>query len=48
MPERLCVMSIGQDWVDGRFEIECFCGWEAETAFDEREDAVKEWEKHRA
>lgn len=48
MVDRLCVMQIGQDFVAGVWDVECFCGWSAETAYDEREDAVRAWEAHRA
>lgn len=47
MTERLCVYSItlNEDW---NYDVTCFCGWSAETAFDEREGALTEWQRHQA
>lgn len=44
--KRLCVYSVTLDpeaWV---YDATCFCGWSAGTAFDEREDAVAEAQRH--
>lgn len=47
MPERAHVMEIGQDFIDGHWSVACFCGWEAATLWDDREDAVAEYQRHK-
>lgn len=46
MTERACVMQLDQDFIDGGYDVSCFCGWKAETCFDEREDAVDAFNGH--
>lgn len=48
MADRAHVMEIGQDFIDGHWSVSCFCGWEAATLWDDREDAVQEYERHRS
>lgn len=45
--ERACVMVIDQDFLYGQWSVSCFCGWEADTVWDDREGAESEWRKHR-
>jgi hypothetical protein len=47
LPERAHVMEIGQDFIDGHWSVSCFCGWSAETLWDDREDAVAEYQRHK-
>ena len=40
-------MEIGQDFIDGHWSVSCFCGWEAPTLWDDREDAVIDYQRHK-
>lgn len=47
MADRACVMQLDQDFIDGHWSVSCFCGWEAETLWDDQLDAEEEYQRHR-
>lgn len=47
MTERAHVMEIGQDFVLGHWAVTCFCGWDPLKLWDDREDAVAEYQRHK-
>jgi hypothetical protein len=47
MRERACVMQLDQDFIAGGWSVSCFCGWQAETCWDDLLDAEEEYQRHR-
>jgi hypothetical protein len=46
--DRAHVGRVDADPIDYGFAVSCFCGWEADGVFEEREDAESAYRKHRA
>lgn len=44
--DRACVMELEQDFLYGHWTVSCFCGWEAETLWDDMLDAEQEYQRH--
>lgn len=44
---RACVMQLDEDFIAGGWSVSCFCGWEAETCWDDLLDAEEEYQRHR-